>query len=160
MEKRKVPASGPEREAPPFHSASPSTELDFALKLFQSALEPFPPLWHLMLAWEKSPWNCMTYQTDRSLKSPHTKFTAFLLAICFGVMSVVGAPLHEHDLDPFHPDPDCIPCHVAQTSISLEVESPELPFALQITRSILNTATKWVIQAIQTPSSRSPPPLH
>lgn len=82
-----------------------------------------------------------------------------LLVLCFGAMSLLGSPLHQHDLDPLHSDPDCVPCHWSHSNIGLETDAPDLDASLRVSEWVSSTATVWFDSEPLTPSSRAPPVL-
>ena len=79
------------------------------------------------------------------------------LVICFSLTVLFGSPLHDHDLDPSHLDPDCIPCHLVHSNNALETDTPELFLPTLGTKWTEVTVAVWIASAPLTASSRAPP---
>ena len=84
-------------------------------------------------------------------------WSVLLLTVCFGLVALFGAPLHEHDLDPFHVELDCAPCHLQHSGLSLEISSPELPYFVQATSWVVEAFISFVAYASLVHFSRAPP---
>lgn len=92
---------------------------------------------------------------NRSSSQPF--WSVLLLTVCFGLVALFGTPLHEHNLDPFHVELDCAPCHLLHSGLGLETLSPELPYSVQATSRMVEALTSWIAGASLVHLSRAPP---
>ncbi len=83
----------------------------------------------------------------------------YVLIAAFVTVMSLGAPFHEHDLNPLQFDPDCAPCHLSHTSVSLADGTPDLDIPFQLTRWVAQALSLWVAGAPLTTLSRAPPVL-
>lgn len=99
----------------------------------------------------------MTFLSINKLNKERSNWTVLALAVCFSLIALFGSPLHNHDLDPSHLDPDCISCHLVHSNVGLKTDTPEISLSTQGTQWIATTATLSIAAAPLTASSRSPP---
>ena len=86
-----------------------------------------------------------------------SKWTVLALTIGFSLTVLFGSPLHDHDLDPLHLDPDCIPCHLVHSNDALNTDTAEL-FPPTLGASwIRATYSTGIASARLTAFSRDPP---
>jgi hypothetical protein len=82
-----------------------------------------------------------------------------VLGICFSIMVLFGSPLHDHDLEPFHVDLDCISCHLVHANVGLDHDEPELFFETQDTQSVAIAQAPRINFTLSSVSSRAPPTI-
>ena len=99
----------------------------------------------------------MTFISLNKLNKACFKWTILALATSFSLLVLFGTPLHDHDMDPSHLDPDCIPCHLVHSIYALEIDTLELFLPTLGTQSIETISTVWIASAPLTAFSRAPP---
>ena len=99
----------------------------------------------------------LTFFRLSKLNKERSNWTTLMVAVCFSVMTLLGAPLHQHDLGHGEVSPDCAPFHVFESSINLETNISDLSPLTQVTYRIsLPESVSCVTESILT-FSRAPP---
>ena len=96
------------------------------------------------------------FNSDR-FDSVRYKCTVMVLLICFCVITLLGSPLHAHDLESSHVDLDCISCHLVHSKVGLEHEEPDLFVEIQEIQSVSISKTHLITLSILSVYSRGPP---
>ena len=99
----------------------------------------------------------MTVFKSKRLSYPGSNWAAMVLVVCFGVVGLLGSPLHDHDLDPSHVDLDCASCYLAYSNIGLEHYEPDLFAEAQETQTVSIEKTTTFLVRKSPVSSRAPP---
>ena len=99
----------------------------------------------------------MTVFKSKRLSYAGSNWAAMVLVICFGVVGLLGSPVHDHDLDPSHADLDCVSCYLAYSNIGLKHHQPNLLFEAQETQAVSIEKTTTFLVRTSSVSSRAPP---
>ena len=99
----------------------------------------------------------MTDSKSKSLSFGGSYWAAMVLVVCFGMMTLIGTPFHDHDFDPSHSDSDCVSCYLANSNIGLDEVTPDPDTQLQDTRSVWIETTSLSITDTPAGTSRAPP---
>jgi len=99
----------------------------------------------------------MTVLKSKRLSFVGPNWAAMVLVVCFGMMSIIGTPFHDHDFDPSHSDSDCASCYLANANIALEGVAPDPHIYLQAIQSVSIEVTLPSIAETPAGTSRAPP---
>ena len=99
----------------------------------------------------------MTVFKSKRLSYRGFNWAAMVLVVCFGVVGLLGCPVHDHDLDPSHVDLDCASCYLAYSNIGLEHHEPDLFAEAQETQAVSIEKTTTFLVHTSFFSSRAPP---
>ena len=66
----------------------------------------------------------VTFLSLSKLNKDPFNWRILAVAFCFSFVVLFGSPIHEHDLELSHSDFDCVPCHLFNSNVSLETNSP------------------------------------
>ena len=99
----------------------------------------------------------MTVFKSKRLSYAGFNWAAMVLVVCFGVVALLGSPVHDHDLDPSHVDLDCISCHLVNANIGLEQDNQDLVVSRQESYSVSIKTNSALIAETPSNSSRAPP---
>ncbi len=99
----------------------------------------------------------MTASKSKSLSFGGSYWAAMVLVVCFGMMTLIGTPFHDHDFDPSHSDSDCVSCYLANSNIGLDEVTPDSDTQLQVTESVWIETTYLSITDTPAGTSRAPP---
>jgi hypothetical protein len=90
-------------------------------------------------------------------KNKYRPAFARLFAVCFGFMVAFSIYLHDHEFEHIEADEDCAPCHWTQTSVSLEMDTPDLTVETWARSISLPSARITFQKLLHTYFGRSPP---
>ena len=99
----------------------------------------------------------MIVSKSKSLSVGGSYWAAIGLVVCFGMMTLIGTPFHDHDFDPSHSDSDCASCYLANANIGLEEVKEDLYFNLREIQSVSIETTYLSIFDLPSITSRAPP---
>ena len=99
----------------------------------------------------------MTVFKSKRLSYAGFNWAAMVLVVCFGVVALLGSPVHDHDLDPTQMDLDCASCYLAYSNIGLEHHQPNLFVEAQETQAVSIEKTTTFLVRTSSVSSRAPP---
>ena len=99
----------------------------------------------------------MIVNKSKSLSFAGSNWAAMVLVVCFGMMTLIGTPFHDHDFDPSHSDSDCVSCYLANANIGLEEVKEDLYFNLREIQSVSIETTYLSIFDLPSITSRAPP---
>ena len=99
----------------------------------------------------------MTVSKLKSLSFGGSYWAAIGLVVCFGMMTLIGTPFHDHDFDPSHSDSDCASCYLANANIGLEEVKENPYFNLLEIQSVSIETTYLSIFDLPASTSRAPP---
>ena len=99
----------------------------------------------------------MTVSKLKRLSFAGSYWAAIGLVVCFGMMTLIGTPFHDHDFDPSHSDSDCVSCYLANANIGLEEVKEDLYFNLREIQSVSIETTYLSIFDLPSITSRAPP---
>ena len=99
----------------------------------------------------------MTASKSKSLSFGGSYWAAMVLVVCFGMMTLIGTPFHDHDFDPSHSDSDCVSCYLANANIGLGEVAPDPDSYLQEIQSVWIKTTFLSINDTPAGTSRAPP---
>ena len=99
----------------------------------------------------------MTVSKLKSLSFGGSYWGAIGIVVCFGMMTLIGTPFHDHDFDPSHSDSDCVSCYLANANIGLEEVKEDLYFNLREIQSVSIETTYLSIFDLPSITSRAPP---
>ena len=99
----------------------------------------------------------MTVSKSKSLSFGGSYWAAIGLVVCFGMMTLIGTPFHDHDFDPSHSDSDCASCYLANANIGLEEVQQDPYFNLREIQSVSIQTTYLSIFDLPSITSRAPP---
>jgi len=99
----------------------------------------------------------VTFFNLRKSNKARSNWTVWVLAICFSLITLFGSPLHDHDLDSSHVDLDCISCHLVQSNIGLEDDTPNFSLSTQVNHWVAVASIVLFSAAPSSTSSRAPP---
>jgi|Marorgknorr_s2lv_2_1036014.scaffolds.fasta_scaffold76834_1 hypothetical protein len=99
----------------------------------------------------------MTVSKLKSLSFGGSYWAAIGLVVCFGMMTLIGTPFHDHDFDPSHSDSDCVSCYLANANIGLDEVAPGPDSYLQEIQSVSIETTSLSITDTPAGTSRAPP---
>ena len=99
----------------------------------------------------------MTVSKLKRLSFAGSYWAAIGLVVCFGMMTLIGTPFHDHDFDPSHSDLDCVSCYLANANIGLEEVAPDSHIYLQEIQSVSIETTYLSIFDLPSITSRAPP---
>ena len=99
----------------------------------------------------------MTVSKSKSLSFGGSYWAAIGIVVCFGIMTLIGTPFHDHDFDPSHSDSDCVSCYLANANIGLDEVTPDRDTQLQVTESVWIATTYLSITDTPAGKSRAPP---
>ena len=99
----------------------------------------------------------MTVSKSKSLSFGGSYWAAIGLVVCFGMMTLIGTPFHDHDFDPSHSDSDCVSCYLANANIGLDEVALGPDFYLQEIQSVWTKITFLSINDTPAGTSRAPP---
>ena len=91
------------------------------------------------------------------LRFAGSNWAAMVLVVCFGMMTLIGTPFHDHDFDPSHSDSDCVSCYLANANIGLDEVAPSPDSYLQEIQSVWIKTTFLSINDTPAGTSRAPP---
>ena len=99
----------------------------------------------------------MTVSKSKRLSFVVPNWAAMVLVVCFGMMTLIGTPFHDHDFDPSHSDSDCVSCYLANANIGLDEVAPRPDSYLQEIQSVWIATTSLSITDTPAGTSRAPP---
>ena len=99
----------------------------------------------------------MTVSKLKSLSFGGPYWAAIGLVVCFGMMTLIGTPFHDHDFDPSHSDSDCVSCYLANANIGLDGVTLDPDTQLQDTQSVWLETTSLSTTDTPAGTSRAPP---
>ena len=99
----------------------------------------------------------MTVSKSKSLSFGGSYWAAIGLVVCFGMMTLIGTPFHDHDFDPSHSDSDCVSCYLANSNIGLDEVTLDPDTQLKATESVWIATTYLSITDTPAGTSRAPP---
>ena len=99
----------------------------------------------------------MTASKSKRLSFVGPNWAAMVLVVCFGMMTLIGTPFHDHDFDPSHSDSDCVSCYLANANIGLDEVAPGPDSYLQEIQSVWIKTTFLSINDTPAGTSRAPP---
>ena len=99
----------------------------------------------------------MIVNKSKRLSFAGSYWAAIGLVVCFGMMTLIGTPFHDHDFDPSHSDSDCASCYLANANIGLEEVKEDLYFNLREIQSVSIETTYLSIFDLPSITSRAPP---
>ena len=99
----------------------------------------------------------MSIFKSEKLSLAGSKWAAMVLVVFFGMTALLGSPIHDHDLDPAHHDPDCSSCYLVNANIGLEEDKQDLLANSQTIYSVLIETKPIFIVSRTSVSSRAPP---
>ena len=99
----------------------------------------------------------MTVSKSKRLSFVGPNWAAMVLVVCFGMMTLIGTPFHDHDFDPSHSDSDCVSCYLANANIGLDEVTPDPDTQIQDNQSVWIATTSLSITDTPAGTSRAPP---
>ena len=99
----------------------------------------------------------MTVSKLKSLSFGGSYWAAIGLVVCFGMMTLIGTPFHDHDFDPSHSDSDCVSCYLANANIGFEEVNEDPYFNLREIQSVSIETTYLSNFDLPASTSRAPP---
>ena len=99
----------------------------------------------------------MIVNKSKRLSFAGSNWAAMVLVVCFGMMTLIGTPFHDHDFDPSHSDSDCASCYLANANIGLEEVATDPHIYLQEIQSVSIETTSLSITDTPAGTSRAPP---
>ena len=91
------------------------------------------------------------------MNKERSNWTILIITVCFSVMTLLGVPLHQHELEHGELYPDCAPFHVFESSINLETDISDLsPYTQSTYSSVPPESVSCATESVLT-FSRAPP---